>query len=474
MSPLDDGINSSAIFDHALRTHFSLFVRKCFQELNGGEKLNWNWHLDAMLYQLDQVRRGDALRLAINIPPRSLKSILVSVAYVAWSLGHKPELKFACVSYAQDLADEHGRLCLKIIQSTWYRRIFRAMRLDPRRSSASFFVTTAGGYRLATSVEGTLTGKGADIIIIDDPIKAEDGQSDAARNKVNRWYDSTLTTRLNDKNRGAIILIMQRLHLDDLTAHVLEKEEWVHLRLPAIAQSSLEVQLGRSRYHTFPIGEALHPSRESAERLKQVHRTMGNAQFSAQYLQEPVPLEGNMVRREWFRTYDCEPVSNPGDQIAICWDTAMKSGELNDHSVATIWLIHKLEAGCHYYLLDVVRERLEYPDLLKRAIKLCQHWPTASVLVEDKASGQCLIQDLRQLGLGPIAIAANGDKITRFAAQTAVIEQGRVFLPGKAPWLEPYIQELLQFPGGRFDDQVDSTAHFLNWAQHRPAPRDFW
>ena len=474
MSPLHEGINLPIIFDHALRAHFSLFVRKCFQELNGGEKLQWNWHLESMVYRLDQIRAGKVLRLDINIPPRSLKSTLVSVAFVAWCLGHRPDLKFICVSYAQDLSDEHGRLCLKVIQSEWYRRIFRCTRLDPRRSSASFFVTTAGGYRLATSIDGTLTGKGADIIIIDDPMKAEDGQSEAARTKVKRWYDSTLSTRLNDKNRGAIILIMQRLHLDDLTAHVLEKEEWVHLRLPAIAQTDLVVPLGPSKEYAFRAGETLHPARESLERLKQIHRTMGNAQFSAQYLQEPVPLEGNMVRREWFRTYECEPVFHAGDEIAISWDTAMKSGELNDHSVATVWLIHRLEVGCHYYLLDVVREKLEYPDLLKRAIKLRERWSGASILIEDKASGQSLIQDLRRLGLGPIAIPANGDKITRFSAQTAVIEQGRVFLPARAPWREPYIQELMQFPGGRSDDQVDSTAHFLGWAEHRPARREFW
>lgn len=461
------------VYDAILRTDFPSFARKCFATLNSEQALCWNWYLDAIAYEACRIYRGENHRLVVNAPPRSLKSICISVAFVAWCLGRDPTLKFICASYAQDLADEHGRLCHLIMNSTWYQRVFPSTRLDRKKSSSAHFVTTAGGMRYATSVGGSLTGLGADIIIIDDPMKAADANSKVEQERVTKWFDSTLLTRLNDKSEGRIILVMQRLHVADLTTHVLEKGSWKLLSLPAIAQSDLEIRLADDEAHLFKAGDTLQPGREHMDVLDDVKNDLGAFNFSAQYLQEPTPLEGNLVRREWFRSYTLAPRSQSGGHVVISWDTAIKAGELNDYSVGTVWLMQTLAHGKHYYLLDVVRERMEYPRLRQCVIDLKERWRARTVLIEDKGSGQGLIQELKPQGFPAVAVSVEADKIVRFSSQTAVIQQGRVYLPGTAPWLDAFLQELMQFPAGRHDDQVDSVSQFLNWAERHRA-REFW
>ncbi len=461
------------VLDALLRIDFGSFLRRAMREVNPGGRLLWSWHLHAIVYALECIWAGET-RLAINIPPRSLKSISVSVAFVAWCLGHDPTLRFICVSYNQTLADDLARQCQKIMRSAWYQRVFPGTQIDRTKSSPSHFITTRGGFRLATSVEGTLTGFGADFIIIDDPIKAEDAQSEAARSWVNNWFDNTLVTRLNQKNTGRIVLVMHRLHIDDLTGHVLEKGEgWRHLSLPAIAQIDTKIPVNESEEHLYQAGEPLHAARESLIALERVKADMGPYNFQAQYLQEPVAAAGNLVRRDWFKTYEYEPVRRSGDQIVISWDTASKATELNSYSVGTVWLMRELEHGKQYHLLEVVRDRFEYPDLRNRVLELRAKWNAAYTLIEDKSSGQALIQELNRDGFGAIALTVEGDKAMRFVPQTAVIAQGRVYLPREAPWLADFIKEMLQFPGGKHDDQIDSVSQFLKWAEGR-VRRDFW
>lgn len=457
----------SAQLEAVLRADFMSFARKCFAELNSGAEWKANWHLDAIAYQLRECLAGRQRRLVINIAPRHLKSFMVSVAFVAWSLGHKPGLKFICASYSQELARDLGRTCFKIMSSDWYRALFPRTRIDERRRSPENFGTTLGGYRQATSVGGTLTGLGADIILVDDPMKAEDAASEAQGKAVKVWYDSTLSTRLNDPATGVIILIMHRLHVDDLTAHVLEKGAWTTLSLPVIAQADMVIPVGPGEAHVYREGELLHPDRLGHEGLKEIKAATGTYNFSAQYLQQPTPLEGSMVRWRWFKLYDEEPARTARDQVIISWDTASKAAELRSYSVGTVWLSRNLGEGREYYLLHVIRSRLEYPDLRREVIATFRHWRPSAVLIEDKASGQSLIQDLRREGLHAIPIIPEGDKVVRFHAQTAVIEAGKVWLPRQAPWLAELQAELLQFPNGKYTDQVDSISQFLNWVQRR-------
>jgi predicted phage terminase large subunit-like protein len=309
-----------------------------------------------------------------------------------------------------------------------------------------------------------LTGRGADLIILDDPLKPDDALSETRRNGVNEWYDNTLLSRLNSKETGVIVIVMQRLHQDDLVGHVRDQERWNVLSFPAIAEEDeshlIESPLGQRRF-ARKAGEALQPERESLQTLKVMRQTMGEYHFASQYQQNPMPLAGIIVKSEWIRLY--EPSDLPSRFIFTLqsWDTANKSGELNDFSVCSTWGV----LNRHYYLLDVFRKRLNYPDL-KRAVKeQARKHDVNIVLIEDKASGTQLIQDLKaegMFGIRPYDPPAGSDKTLRLYAQTAEFESGRVLLPRSAPWLDEYTRELTTFPGSKYDDQVDSTTAALD------------
>ena len=216
-----------AEYEMVLRQDFAAFTGRCFGDLNPQAAFAPNWHHEVIAAKLAAVQQGRIRRLIINLPPRHLKSLMASVAFPAWCLGHDPSAQILCVSYGQDLAEKFARDCRSIMMSPWYRRIF-ATRLAAQRSAVREFVTTRQGYRLATSTGGVLTGRGADIIIIDDPLKPDEALSVAQRKAANEWFDHTLYSRLNDKRHGAIVIIMQRLHEDDLVGHVLAQESWEH------------------------------------------------------------------------------------------------------------------------------------------------------------------------------------------------------------------------------------------------------
>ena len=308
-----------------------------------------------------------------------------------------------------------------------------------------------------------LTGRGADIIIIDDPLKPEEALSDAQRQAANDWYDHTLYSRLNDKRRGAIVIVMQRLHEDDLVGHVLGQEEWDVVRFPAIAEAD-EVHQTHTifgpRCFTRRQGEPLHPEREPLETLDRIRRTIGEYNFAGQYQQAPAPLGGGLVKEEWFKRYGPSELPEPFDRVVQSWDTANKATELSDYSVCTTWGVK----GKHLFLISVFRRRLEYPAL-KRAVRE-QHslFGASVVLIEDKASGTQLIQELIFDGCHAVTrYQPTMDKTMRLHAQTAMIENGFVYIPETAPWLAEYLHELTTFPKAKHDDQADSTAQFLDW-----------
>jgi predicted phage terminase large subunit-like protein len=346
-------------------------------------------------------------------------------------------------------------------------RAFPGTILSPEKKAEMNFATTSQGFRYSTSVGGTLTGRGGNFLIIDDPLKSEDAFSETRRSAVNDWYDGTLYSRLDDKSTGVIILIMQRLHLDDLAGHVLRQEPWVHLNLPAIAKIEQTVQIGPNQTHCRKVGDLLHAARESKAELAKTKAVLGSYNFSAQYQQNLLPLDGEIIQWNWFRTFDVMPERNSNDEIIQSWDTAYRADELSDYSVCTTWLVR---GNCHY-LIDILREKLIYPDLKKKVTEQALQHRADVVLIENKGSGISLIDDLQQGGASeipmPIACDPEGDKIVRMATQAAKIEAGEVFLPRVAPWLDEFKSELLQFPRGSYDDQVDSLSQFLNWVQKR-------
>jgi len=446
-----------------LRNDYASFIERCFRHLHPQSEYLPNWHIEAMAAKLDACRRGKLLRLIINVPPRYLKSLCASVALPAWILGRDPSAQILCVSYAQDLADKLARDCLLVMQADWYRELFPQTRLSKMRLAVSEFTTTRQGFRKATSVDGVLTGRGADFIIIDDPLKPEEALSDTQRNKVNTWFGNTLYSRQNDKGRGCIILIMQRLHEGDLVGHVIQQESWDLLCLPAIAQEDeehvIETMFGTERI-VRKAGEPLHVERESLEVLNRIKQTMGTYDFAGQYLQAPAPLEGGIVKRKWFKFYDAEEQPEEFDRIIQSWDTASKATELANYSVCTTWGLK----GKQIYLLNVYRKQLDFPGLVRAAEDLSRQFGAEVVLVEEAASGIQLVQQLKTKGIyGVKAVKPEGDKVMRLHAQSTAIENGFAVLPREACWLEEYLHELTTFPRSKHSDQVDSTSQALAW-----------
>ncbi len=350
-----------------LRKDLNYFTRRTFQTVVPGQQFLENWHIEAIAYHLELCRRREIRRLIITLPPRNLKSITASVAFPAFALGHDPSLRIVCASYSQDLAAKHARDFRTVLESAWYQSLFPHTRIDQRKNTEGEIATTAQGYRLSTSVGGTLTGRGGNLILIDDPMKPAERMSEVKRAAVNEWYDSTLNSRLDNKKEDVIVIIMQRLHVEDLVGHVLDKgENWTHLNLPAIAEGDEEIPVSDDEDVLRPAGSLLHPEREPMEVLEELKAAMGSQSFSAQYQQAPVPEGGALLKGEWFRTYAQAPVPMDNERVIQSWDTATKAGMTNDYSVCTTWLMR----GKDFYLLDVFRKRLEYPEL-RRAILSC-------------------------------------------------------------------------------------------------------
>jgi predicted phage terminase large subunit-like protein len=460
-------------YSYILRLDLATFNERAFYELNPQTKFMNSPHIELLVSKLEACRQGRTRRLIVNLPPRSLKSHAASVVLPAWMLGHDPTKQIICASYGQDLADKHARDCRTLMASTFYRRLFPNTHLSLEKQSVDEFVTTAQGFRMSTSVGGVLTGRGADLIILDDPLKPDEALSETRRNAVNEWYDNTLVTRLNNKETGVIIIVMQRLHQDDLVGHVLAQENWELLSFPAIAEEEevyfIEDFVGRRSWRRS-IGEALHPERESLSTLGHMRQTIGEYNFASQYQQNPMPLGGAIVKTEWLRYYGPDDLPPSFLYVLQSWDTANKSGELNDYSVCTTWGI----SGENYYLLSVFRRRLNYPDLKRAVLEQARQYQADKIVIEDKASGTQLIQDLKfegQCGIEPYEAPTGMDKTVRLYGQTAEFESGRVLLPRSAPWLEAYVRELTTFPGVKYDDQVDSTTQALD---HLKTNRSLW
>ncbi len=439
--------------DAVLRTDLACFVRKAFGVVSPGVAFYPNWHIDAICWRLEQVLAGRVTRLIVTLPPRSLKSIAASVAFPAFALGHDPTRRIVCASYSNELAIKHANDSRAVMRTAWYRRLFPGALIDPGKDSETEFATTRCGFRLSTSVGGTLTGRGGNLIVIDDPLKAADAFSEPKREAVNAWFSNTLLSRLDDKRRDAIVIVMQRVHQNDLVGHLLERNatDWEVLSLPAIAEIDHTVQLDAARTLHRPAGHILHGAREPLPILNGLKAELGSDLFAAQYQQSPVPPGGALIRRVWIRREPLALMRAADGRLIHSWDTATKAGEANDWSVCTIW-----RAGSDgYRLLDVVRERMEYQDLKRRARLLAQRDGPDAILVEDAGVGAALIADLRAENFPAIAIRPDADKVTRLAVRAPLFEARRVILPDLAPWLPDLEAELFSFPQSRHDDQVE-------------------
>lgn len=446
-----------AMLHALLRRDFATFLAETFGRLNPGSAYLPNWHIELLGEYLGAVQRGEVRRLVINVPPRSLKSLCVTVAWPAWMLGHAPQARIIAASHSAALSAKHAQECRLILQSPAFRQVFPKTTLCPGENQKEKFVTTARGGRLSSSVLSSITGEGGDFIIVDDPLTPLQAMSARTRKLVNDWFEQTLFTRLDNKNTGAMVVVMQRLHESDLSGHLLQAGGWEHLCLPAIAPERRIYRFGHI-HKTVEEGELLHPARERTDTLEAARKMLGSAAFAAQYLQEPYPEHGNMIRREWLRRYLAPPAQPI--RCVQSWDTGIKAGPHNDASVCLTFI----EAAEGHYLVDAQRRRVEYPELRRFFVERAEAFKPDAILIEDRASGQQLLQDMRkESGYHLIPILPRLDKVTRLAGISALIEAGKLFLPGQARWLAEFEQELLRFPSCEHDDYVDALTQYFQW-----------
>ena len=442
-----------------LAKDLTAFTEFAFGVVRPGVPLKRNWHLDAVTYKLSQVAKGYIRRLIITLPPRSLKSLCASVALPAWFLGHYPWERVVVVSYSDFLSRHHANDFRRVVNHPLYQATFPAMRLD--RDTDREITTTERGKRIATSIDGTLTGLGGNLIIIDDPIKLGDAMSDAVRERVIEWYRSTLLSRGDDKTATRIVVVMQRVHQNDLVGYLQEQGGFEVLNLPAIAPRSQTYDLGGGRTYTRQQGELLHPAHEPADTLIELKREMGPIAFSAQYQQSPIPPGGTIIKRKWLAYYD-QIGFQPGDRIVISWDIALSEMESGDYSAGVVLLIRNEVV----FILEVVRGRFPFETLKSKVMELKKRYHPSTLLIEELPISLGLIQSLREQSINVTTYKPDTDKRARLIAQTDLFAGGSVRLPRRAGWLEEFVAELLAFPS-RHDDQVDALAQGLAWGRRQ-------
>jgi predicted phage terminase large subunit-like protein len=432
------------------------FARLAWPMLEPATPLKWGWALDAICDHLEAVTRGDIKRLLMNVPPGSMKSLLTGVIWPAWEWGPrgKPELRFLGTAHKQDLAVRDNLKCRRLIKSAWYQHLW-PVTITGDQDAKTKFENDKTGFREAMAFT-SLTGSRGDRVILDDPHSVDDANSQTKLAGDIVTFREAVPSRVNNDD-SAIIIVMQRLHESDVSSVALELG-YEHLCIPMRFEEDRRctTSIGWADPRTIE-GDLMFPERFPERQVVELETSLGSYAAAGQLQQRPAPLGGGIFKTGWWQYYRAEALPQV-KRIIHSWDTAFKTKASNDYSVRTIWA--ECERG--YYLLDVWKQKVEFPELKRMVLSFPdQHKPHA-ILVEDKASGQSLIQELRRETMLPIVpIKVDTDKVARAFAVTPVIESGRVFLPEGAPWLADYIASLATFPNGAHDDDVDSTTQAL-------------
>ncbi|TVS84978.1 terminase, partial [Wolbachia pipientis] len=397
--------------------NFLKFIELCFKTVMPGCEYNNYQYIKVIADRLEAASAGEVRRIIFNMPPRSMKSMCVSVAWPAWILGNQPTARIIVASYSQRLSEKHSLDTRCVMHSSWYRVLFPEVELSKDQNTKYKFQTVQRGYRIATSVGGTLTGEGGDFIIVDDPLSSTQALSETFRKCAINWFDQTLVTRLNDRKKGVIVLVMHRLHQEDLTEHLLSKPRniWHHICLPMVSENNEIIYSIRKPIPLVPVirvtankytstasraasarilylrkeGQLLYPLDEGKEEIEMIKAELGSYAFAAQYQQNPLPLSSGIIKREWLKRY--KNVPDNLSHVTQSWDTAVSISDSSGFSVCTTWA----KADNKFYLLDVYRAKLEYPKLKEQVLSLAARWKPHAILIEAKTSGQQLIQELK-------------------------------------------------------------------------------
>lgn len=456
------------------------YVRGAFAVVSPADTYSHNWHIDCVAEHLHALHNGDFSRLIINISPRSLKSIICTVAFPAWALGRDPRTRIITSSYAENLSIKHSVDTRLLVESDWNKRIFPHLRIAADQNEKKKFMTTMRGFRMATSVGGSITGEGGDLLILDDPMKPNEVTSDVVRNSTLAWIDQVFLSRLNNPKTSRVLLVEQRLHTLDVTGHLMEKGGWHQVKIPAEATKPIMIDLGRHHWE-MQTGDLMHEARMDRETLDRTRNELGDYAYAGQYLQEPVPDGGQEIKPEWFQYYDIDAINVRNMRLYMVVDPGGdKKKPNNDYTAMMLW---GLGQDKNYYLLWMVRDRL---DVFERIAKVFEaqrlyNYKTGRafpVLYKSRsfvADLTAMKQEMSKQGyhFPLIDVVEKGEKNQRIRRAIPAMRERRVYLPRCYTYVDhtqkarDLVQDLLNhevatFPVARHDDMLDATSELFN------------
>jgi predicted phage terminase large subunit-like protein len=451
-------ILKSRIVEAACRTNFMSFFQWGFHILEPGSTLNLNWHHYAIAYHLDLLLHGVIRRLIILAPPRTLKSLMASVAFPAYVLGRDPTARIIGISHGSDLQIKLHNDFRTLVDSARYRILFPTMELA--KNTEAEVHTSRGGYRYARSAEGSLTGIGGRFLILDDYQKPLDVISEARRTSTNALYYSTIASRIDNQHTGGIVVVGHRLHMDDLVGNLLRSpEDWTVLRLPAIAEKEESIPIGPGRYHVRRVGDLLHPEQQSREILEAL-KVQDPETYAAQCQQEPIRAGGFMIKRDQIQYCDELPRRTSSSVYIQSWDTALKVGSSYSRSACLDIVVHDTK----YFIADALVGQWEYyNDLQPVVLSRAERQKPNAILIEDNGFGTRLIDDLKQRGFHVIAVKPEGDKEARLRRHKAKFTNAQVIVLKSAPGRADLEAELFAFPAAQRNDLVDALSQALDY-----------
>jgi predicted phage terminase large subunit-like protein len=461
------------------------YIRASWHVLEPATEFLSNWHIGALAEYLQAVTDGEITRLLVNMPPRTMKSTCVTVDWPTWEWLYKPESRWGFFSYDQGLAIKHSVDRRRLIESPWYQEQWgHIFSMSPDQNQKSEYENSHRGLMWSTSLMASGTGKGGDRLVFDDPHNPTQVMSDAQRTADLRNFAQASGTRLNNKRTGAIVVVMQRLHEEDISARCIE-EGYTHLCLPAVAEEPTFFLLPSGRAIEREAGSVLWPERDGPDELAASKRALGSYAYAGQYQQRPSPQEGGLLKRHWWRfwypstmqenppplvqvrladgaMHSCvqEPLPDSFDTQLQSWDTTFKDTDASDYVAGGVWA----NKGSDSYLLDQVHDRMDVVAAMQALVALSEKWPNAvTKLIEDKANGSAIIRMVKGKVPGVIAVNPQGGKVARANSVAPRIEAGNVYLPHPLVdyRTQDFIEECANFPNGRHDDRVDQMTQAL-------------
>jgi predicted phage terminase large subunit-like protein len=451
----------NSVIDHSIRTSFLAFAMKAHAQLYLGKGLSPDPYVHYVARHLERVADGRTKRLVLALPPRHAKTFLGSISLAAWVLAQNPATKILLISYGQELADKIAYSIREILKSEWFRRLFKTKIAQDRRKIHDF-VTTAGGGVRSVSIEGGVTGQGADLIIIDDPARIKDCDNVKQLEWIADTFDSEIMTRLDNPKKGTIIIVAHRLAKEDLPGHVLQQGGWKHIWLPLIAP--------RSRVHKIDDfvwnrqhGDLLRPDAFAIKNIEAL-RLSKHPGFETLQQQNPEARDRLRIKADHFGEF--APKMLPRDRATVLSiDPGQKGGFKNSFGIVQAWALHEGK----FALLDEWRGQVSYRDFREAVRRFVRQYRPTAILIEATGNGPALLSDIRpQLGMEVIPVTPRDDKVTRLRRHRNTLRRGAVLLPEAAQWKDEFLEEIILFPYGAYDDQVDAMTQFLDWIALHP------